>query len=163
VSTGAVALALAGVSLVGMGWHGARGGGVELAGGSCRVVWMSGGTAVSGSPGWAWGRHQGRSYSFAAGGGGAIMMYHESYCGVASADIVRRAGMTGALLGAVIKVPLGPLGVIAVPGVGLIWLSRARTRPGMCPCGYDLAGSPDGRCPECGVKRRAILGRPDAL
>jgi hypothetical protein len=61
----------------------------------------------------------------------------------------------------VLYVPLTPWVVLFGAGAGVLWWRLPRVYPrGHCAaCGYDLSGSPGGKCPECGSAAFRVLAR----
>ena len=61
----------------------------------------------------------------------------------------------------VVHVPLIPWVALLGGAAGLLWWRLPRVYPrGHCAgCGYDLSGSPGGKCPECGVAAFRMLAK----
>jgi len=55
-------------------------------------------------------------------------------------------------------VPLAWVWLTGLFGLALLRLFPARTRAGVCGCGYDLTGNRSGVCPECGRAVRGAIG-----
>ena len=49
-----------------------------------------------------------------------------------------------------VGIPIWAIFVLVSSLTALATKIPSRSRPGHCPCGYDLTGNESGRCPECG-------------